>query len=67
MPTEVYDGRNTDHGDEAYLNWMGTHQGRYVVNTRRNIDPDYMPLHRPTPEHHRRTAPGRCLYGLLRH
>src|SRR5271157_5212954 len=48
MPIEVFDGRNAAHGDENYLIWMRTHQDGYVVNTWRNIDPNYMALHRPS-------------------
>ena len=48
MSIEVFDGRDVDHGDEAYLNWVRTHQEGYVASTRQNIDPDYVPLHRPS-------------------
>jgi len=47
MPIEVFDGRDADHGDEAYLSWARTHLEGYIINTWRHIDPNYMSLHRP--------------------
>src|SRR5437899_2579814 len=48
MPLVVFDGRDQAHGDEAYLDWTTTHRDAWLLNTWRNIDPDYLALHRPS-------------------
>ena len=47
MPVDVFDGRDAAHIDPAYLDWTANHPNGYVLNTRRNINRDYMALHRP--------------------
>lgn len=34
--------------DEAYLRWLGEHPEGYVINTHRNVAPNYMILHKAT-------------------
>lgn len=34
--------------DAGYIDWLATHPRGFVLNTRREPDPDYMVLHRAT-------------------
>jgi hypothetical protein len=34
--------------EAAYLRWVAKHPNGFVVNTRRELDPDYLVLHRAT-------------------
>jgi serine/threonine protein kinase len=34
--------------DETYLHWLGEHPEGYVINTHRNVTPNYMVLHKAT-------------------
>ena len=46
MNVEVFDNRDADHNDNAYLRWVAFHPSGYIVNTHKGINPQYMPLHR---------------------
>jgi hypothetical protein len=37
-----------DNDESGYLTWLDMHRSGFVVNGRREFDPDYMVLHRAT-------------------